>query len=163
MNQYMEKKITFIDMDGVLADFRERVQQVEATLGKKHEDKVDEMPFVFRDLNPIDGAVEAVKKLHHSGKYDLYIASTSPWKNPTALQDKKDWIQKHFGDIFYKKVFFAHNKNLLCGDYLIDDRLKNGAGMFKGQLLRFGIDYETGEQNEFPGWDAVLKHLLPDE
>ncbi len=112
----MEKKIVFIGMDGVLADFGERVRQVEATLGKKYGDKVDEIPFVFRDLNPLDGAVEAVKKLYASDRYDLYIASTSSWENPTALQDKKDWIEKHFGEFFYKKVIFTHNKNLLCGD-----------------------------------------------
>lgn len=163
MKHYKEKKIAFIDMDGVLADFGERVRQVEATLGKRHGDKVDEISFVFRDLNPIDGAVEAVKKLHASGKYDLYIASTSPWENPTALQDKKDWVEKHFGDIFYKKVIFSHNKHLLCGDYLIDDRLKNGADRFKGELLRFGIDHETGKRNEFPDWDAILKYLIKDE
>jgi 5'-nucleotidase len=26
------------------------------------------------------------------------------------------------------------------GDYLIDDRLKNGAGEFKGELIHFGTD-----------------------
>ncbi len=159
----MEKKIVFIDMDGVLADFGERVRQVEASLGNRHGNKVDEIPFVFRDLNPVVGAVEAVKKLHSSCRYDLYIASTSSWENLTALQDKKDWIEEHFGDIFYKKVIFTHNKNLLCGDYLIDDRLKNGAGEFKGQLLRFGVDHETSKKNEFPDWDAILEYLLHDE
>jgi 5'-nucleotidase len=160
MKHCKEKRIIFIDMDGVLADFGERVRQVEAALGKRHVDKVDEISFVFRDLNPVDGAVEAVKKLHQSEIYDLYIASTSPWENPTALQDKKDWIEKHFGGIFYKKVIFSHNKHLLCGDYLIDDRLMNGADRFKGKLLRFGVDHETGKLNEFPDWDAVLKYLL---
>jgi hypothetical protein len=39
------------------------------------------------------------------------------------------------------------------GDYLIDDRTKNGAGEFKGELIHFGTD-------KFPDWDSVLEYLL---
>ena len=47
------------------------------------------------------------------------------------------------------------------GDYLIDDRLKNGAGDFKGKLLRFGLDWENDNKpNEFPDWDSILDYLL---
>ena len=53
----------------------------------------------------------------------------------------------------------THRKDLLRGDYLIDDRLKNGAGEFKGKLLRFGTDWETGEKNEFPTWKEILNYF----
>jgi hypothetical protein len=46
------------------------------------------------------------------------------------------------------------------GDYLIDDRIKNGAGEFKGELLRFGWAYETETWNEYPTWESILKKLL---
>lgn len=36
---------------------------------------------------------------------------------------------------------------MLIGDYLIDDRLKNGASNFKGELIRFGWDYENKTWN----------------
>ena len=39
------------------------------------------------------------------------------------------------------------------GDYLIDDRLKNGAGEFKGELLHFGTA-------KYPDWKSVLEYLL---
>ena len=39
-------------------------------------------------------------------------------------------------------MIITHRKDLLIGDYLIDDRLANGAKDFKGKLLRFGYDYE---------------------
>ena len=39
-------------------------------------------------------------------------------------------------------MFITHRKDLLIGDYLIDDRLANGAKDFKGKLLRLGYDYE---------------------
>ena len=45
-------------------------------------------------------------------------------------------------------MFITHRKDMLIGDYLIDDRLANGAGNFKGELLRFGWDYEKKKQND---------------
>jgi len=49
----------------------------------------------------------------------------------------------------------------LMGDYLIDDRLKNGAGEFSGELLRFGVDWENDNKpNEYPTWDSILEKLL---
>jgi hypothetical protein len=54
----------------------------------------------------------------------------------------------------------THLKNMLIGDYLIDDRTANGAGEFGGQLLRFGWAYETENWNEYPTWESILKKLL---
>ena len=39
------------------------------------------------------------------------------------------------------------------GHYLIDDREKNGAKEFEGELIQFGSE-------KFIDWDTVLKYLL---
>ena len=57
-------------------------------------------------------------------------------------------------------MFITHRKDLLVGDYLIDDRLANGAGNFKGELFRFRWDYEKKIWNEYRDWDSVIKYLL---
>ena len=44
-------------------------------------------------------------------------------------------------------------KNLNYGDYLIDDRLANGADLFKGEHIHFGSD-------KFPNWESVCSYLL---
>jgi 5'(3')-deoxyribonucleotidase len=98
--------------------------------------------------------------LAESGKYELYIATAAPWGNPSAAMDKRFWIEEHFGDLFYKKMAVTHLKNMLIGDYLIDDRTANGAGEFKGELLRFGWAYETETWNEYPTWESIIKKLL---
>jgi hypothetical protein len=50
---------------------------------------------------------------------------------------------------------------MLIGDYLIDDRKKNGAVEFNGELLRFGFDWENNNKpNEYPTWKAILEKLL---
>ena len=71
------------------------------------------------------------------------------------------WIEKYFGRIFHKRLVTTHQKNHLMGDYLIDDRLKNGAGEFTGELLRYGVDWENDNSpNEYPTWDSILTKLL---
>lgn len=57
-------------------------------------------------------------------------------------------------------MFITHRKDLLIGDFLIDDRLKNGAEDFKGELIRFGWDYENLKWNEYPNWNSVLNKLM---
>ena len=102
-----------------------------------------------------------IRDRHDSGKYDLFIATSAPWGNPQSLTDKRFWLEDYFGDLFHKKLFTTHRKDLLIGDYLIDDRLKNGAGDFKGKLLRFGFDWENDNKpNDFPTWSSILDYLL---
>ena len=155
------KKI-FIDMDGVLADFGKKVNEInlDDTISMHFKKSPDEIEGVFRDLEPLKNAVTSVIKLYESGKYDLFIATTAPWNNPSSFSDKRIWIEEHFGEIFKKKMFITHRKDLLIGDYLIDDRLANGAKNFKGELLSFGFDYENQSWNEYKNWEDVLKKLL---
>jgi 5'(3')-deoxyribonucleotidase len=91
----------------------------------------------------------------------LYIATSVPWENSESYSDKKHWIENHFGKLFHKRIFATHSKNMLIGDYLIDDRKKNGAVEFNGELLRFGFDWENNNKpNEYPTWEAILEKLL---
>ena len=102
-------------------------------------------------MDPIPGAIEAVHCL--SEYYDVYILSTAPWDNPTAWNDKIDWLKRHFGDLFKKRVMLTHCKDLCDGDYLIDDNSKNGASEFPGEWIHFG-------SRNFPNWDSVTKYLI---
>lgn len=156
------KKIVFIDMDGVLVDFKDAIENAYRINPENEEtfkDNPDEIKGIFKNPKPISGAIEAVKKIADCGKYDLFIASTTPWDNPEAAMHKRNWIEEHFGDLFKKKMFLTHRKDLLIGDYLIDDRLKNGASEFKGELLSFGWAYEKNEWNEYKTWEDILNKL----
>lgn len=158
------KKVLFIDMDGVLADFQRGMTDwfdSHPHLYERHKNNPDHIHGIFRDLKPIEGAIEAVKKLYESGKYDMFIATTAPWGNPDSATDKRYWIERHFGnEMFHKRMFITHRKDMLKGDILIDDRTKNGAGEFEGQHIHFGWDYENEKWNEYPDWDSVLEELL---
>jgi 5'-nucleotidase len=162
-NMSEKKKIVYIDMDGVLVDLSkefEKFYEEHPFLRERYKKCPDHIHGIFRNPPPIEGAIEAVKKLAESGKYELIIATAAPWGNPESASDKRYWIERYFGKLFYKKMVVTHRKDLLAGDYLIDDRIKNGAGEFRGELLRFGWSYETETWNEYPTWESILNKLL---
>lgn len=104
-------------------------------------------------MQPLTGAIEAFNLL--AEHYDTFILSTAPWNNPSAWTDKCLWVKKHLGDKAYKRLIISHRKDLNKGHYLIDDRLKNGAIDFEGELILFGSE-------RFRDWEAVKKYLLPE-
>ncbi|MDR0541491.1 MAG: hypothetical protein LBH19_04685 [Dysgonamonadaceae bacterium] len=150
-----KKKILYFDMDNVLVDFRSGIDRLSKEIQCEYEGRLDEVPGIFSLMEPMSGAVEAVNLL--SQYFDVYILSTAPWKNPSAWTDKANWVHKYFGiekdAVFYKRLIISHRKDLNRGDYLIDDRTKNGAGEFQGELIRFGSE-------QFPDWEAILNYLL---
>lgn len=143
-------KIVYVDMDGVLVDFESGIDSLTEQELKSYENRFDEVPGIFSRMKPIEGAIESFQKL--TNHYNVYILSTAPWENPTALNDKLMWIKDHIGEKAKKRVIFSHNKHLNMGDYLIDDRTANGAGDFKGTHIHFGTE-------RFPNWEAVLQFL----
>ena len=149
-------------MDGVIVDFGYQLELVnnDPKISDSLKSSPDQIEGVFKNPPPIKNSIESIIKLHNSELYDLFIATTAPWNNPGSFTDKRLWIERYFGDLFKKKMFITHRKNLLIGDYLIDNRLANGAGNFKGELLRFGWDYEKKKWNEYRDWDSVIKCLL---
>lgn len=147
----MSKKILYIDMDNVIVNFQSGIDLLSEQSKIDYQGRYDEVPNIFSLMTPIDGALEAIEKLQ--AKYEIYILSTAPWHNPSAWSDKVLWVQKYLGEICYKRLILSHHKNLNRGDILIDDREKNGAKDFSGELLLFGSD-------KFPNWNTVLEYLI---
>ncbi len=143
-------------MDGVLVDFEKSVKDhfekypYQKSIYKNH---VDLIHNVFLNALPIDGAIEAVNKLNESNKFELFIATAAPWGNVESGAHKRMWIETYFGELFKKKMFITHRKDMLMGNYLIDDRITNGAGEFVGEHLHFGAE-------KFPNWNSVVEYLL---
>lgn len=145
------KKTIYVDMDNVLVDFPSGINRLDAETRSEFKDDLDEVPGIFSLMDPMPGAIESYIAL--SNVYELLVLSTAPWKNPSAWSDKLLWIQRYLGEHAHKRLILSHNKHLNRGDFLIDDRTANGAGIFQGELILFGSD-------EFPDWKSVTTYLL---
>jgi len=132
------KKIVYVDMDNVLVDFRSSFRHLSAEIKAEFKDNRDDIPGIFSLMRPMPGAIESFHEL--ARHFDTYVLSTSPWANPSAWSDKLLWIQEHLGEVARKRLILSHNKHLNVGDYLIDDRTKNGADRFTGEHIHFGTD-----------------------
>ena len=148
----MKLKVVYVDMDDVLVDFQSGIDSLSDEERRVYKDNIDNAPGIFSKMQPLDGAIEGYKKL--TEYFDVYILSTAPWNNPSAWSDKLLWVQKHLGDIAYKKLILSSNKHLNAGDYLIDDRTANGARDLKGEHIHFLTE-------KFKNWDDVLNYLMP--
>ncbi|CAN5155574.1 hypothetical protein BH09PAT1_BH09PAT1_8790 [soil metagenome] len=140
------KKIIFIDMDGVTADYDKAKNLLTSYKDDPHEEVVPE--GFFHSLEPIEGAISSLYELSALG-YNLYFLSTPQWSNPDCWGGKRVWVEKHFGELMFKRLILTHNKELLRGDYLIDDRITNGVENFEGVHIHFGSE-------QFPNWQSVL-------
>jgi 5'-nucleotidase len=144
----MNKKIIYIDMDEVLADFY-----------KSYLHKININPAIkfpqaeygfFANLDPIIDSIESVKKLIDCELFDVYILTAPSVHNPLCYTEKRVWIEKYFGIEFCEKLIISPNKGLNKGDYLIDDNIEGkGQDKFEGELIHFG-------SKKFPNWKSVI-------
>lgn len=147
----ISKPILYIDMDNVLVDFQSGINKLSEYEKREYEGRYDKVPDIFARMSPYE---EAINAYHHLARfYDVYILSTAPRNNPSAWSDKLIWVRKWLGTDGYKRLILSHHKNLNNGDFLIDDRLKNGAENFSGELILFGSE-------QYPNWDSVVDYLI---
>ena len=157
------KKILYIDMDGVIADFDKAMNKIAPNLplgdgpdydvrSKMVDEIVTPLNQFFQGLEPMEGAIEAVELL--KDKYDVYFLSTPMSAVPHSYMGKRVWIKEKFGEWANKKLILTHRKDLCIGHILIDDRTRNGAAEFRGKLMQFG------EGKAYPNWKSVLKELI---
>ena len=94
----MNKKIIYVDMDGVISDFDKAAKEG----GWTHR---PDLKVNFRDLELIPGAQDALLRLNQD--FDIFIATTPPWTRPKVWGEKRQthqglslkYLQEGFGAI----------------------------------------------------------------
>jgi 5'(3')-deoxyribonucleotidase len=104
-------------------------------------------PGFFRHLPVMADSVEVLQELNR--KYELFIVSAA-MEFPNSLKDKYDWLMEHFAFLSWKQIALTGSKDLVYGDYMIDDHVKNLKG-FKGKPYLF-----TSQHNlTVTGYDRI--------
>jgi len=143
------KKLIYVDMDGVLADF--------ITPFLKEIEKNPKQPYpqsqygFFLNLEPIKDSIESFKKLEEH--FDMWILTRPSVQNPLCYTEKAVWIKEKLGTNIQYKTIMCSDKSLLKGDFLIDDTLEYGQTEFEGELVHFG-------SGRFPNWKTVVDYLM---
>ena len=145
----MEKKIIYVDMDGVLCDF------YGASLKAKEVNPLQPYPQsqwgFFLKLDEIKDAVESYRLLET--KYDVWILTRPSFQNVNCYTEKVQWVCDHLGPDVVKKTILIPNKSLVKGDYLIDDQGGYGQEEFEGEWIHFG-------EKPFENWVNVVNYLM---
>ena len=143
------KKRIYIDMDGVICDFKKGIQDGIIKFAK-HKYQQSRYGF-FIGLEPMVGAIDAVLWL--SEHFDVYFLTRPSVQNLSCYSEKALWIQNHFGPEYLERLIISPDKSLLKGDYLIDDSILNGQKEFEGVFIQFNLN------PYFNDWNTVLKYF----
>lgn len=164
-----------VDMDGVLADFEggflkkyrakypdepyisledRRGFWVSAQYGMIRPDlcqkaiSIWESKDFFLDLDPIPGALTAVKQMSNLKDTDVFICTSPIMKYDHCPYEKYAWVEKHFGREYLEKVVLTRDKTIVSAHLLIDD------------------NPDISGAEPYPAWEHILftachnKHLL---
>ncbi|XP_075421977.1 5'(3')-deoxyribonucleotidase, mitochondrial isoform X4 [Ascaphus truei] len=138
-----------VDMDGVLADFEggflkkyrarypdepyialedrrgfwvsEQYEHLRPGLCEKAI-SIWEAKNFFLDLDPISGAVEAVKEMANLENTDVFICTSPIKRYRHCPYEKYSWVEKHLGHEFLDLIVLTRDKTVVSADLLIDDR-----------------------------------------
>ena len=142
----MQKRIIYLDIDGVLADFDGAIIN--------HIEDPPEMfvPGFFRNLAVMDGAKDGVRILLSNPNLDVYIGSKMTSKATNCATEKMEWIREHFPPLLRRMVLVC-DKGLLRGHVLVDDDAKRWKKKFKGKFIHFD------RNNPADSWRSVVEEL----
>lgn len=183
------KKIILLDMDSIIADLQGRIFELyneryggvdgepldykhvttwdyfeKGEVGSRIVKMFDE-PGFFRSLKPIPGAIEAATQLNETHK--IYIVS-SVGRRHAPIAEKVEWLQEHFPFISHRKYVFTSAKELVRGDYLIDDAPHNVEAwkemnpLGKALSIPYQYNYECPSYDFLGNWDSIAYYILLD-
>lgn len=137
--------IVLLDQDGVLADFergffsawsKARPEHPPVAIEERRQFRVAAdyplalqasvlalcaAPGFFLDLPPVAGAIEGVQQMLDAG-IDVRICTAPIDDFEHCVVEKYQWIERHFGRAFTRRIILTKDKTLVHGDWLVDDK-----------------------------------------
>lgn len=136
--------ITLVDMDGVIYEWGQQLNRVLKSIdpdfpvvpdryrnsfthlaGPGAEMRVVDWallhPDLYTDGEATAGSVEALEIMRAIG-LDVILCTTPAWKNPFGYSGKVQFAVTNFGDWVGDRMTFTHDKTLVFGDVIVDDK-----------------------------------------
>jgi 5'-nucleotidase len=72
-------------------------------------------------LDPIPNALESLVKMQEKG-HQVYICTSPLSESASCYTEKYEWVLKHLGKDWARRLIITKDKTLVYGDILIDDK-----------------------------------------
>lgn len=168
-----------IDMDEVMADiiphlleyyYKATGEKTDPTILKgKHVHEAVAKPELIREFLYQPGFFRTAPLIADSqlvvnalnNHHEVYIVSAA-MEFPQSLIEKYEWLQEHFPFLTWRQIAFCGSKQLVSGDYMIDDHLKN-LDYFEGEKLMFTSPHNEliEKHTRVNSWKEIAEILLP--
>jgi 5'-nucleotidase len=176
-----------VDMDGVMCKWQEMYDDLlrkhyphipifpfekvtrfktQSFYADEHREEIAEMmnmPGFYRDLEPMEGSVEALKAMKAAG-INVFLCTAPYVTNKTCASEKMDWVERHLGSDWLNKTIITSDKTLVRGDVLIDDKPNiKGAMTPSWTHIVFDAPYNRGIEprlNQWNEWHHVLAKVV---
>jgi len=115
-------------------------------------------PGFFRHLPVMEDSQEVLRELNKN--YEVFIVSAA-MEFPNSLKDKLEWLTDHFPFLNWRQIALTGSKDLVFGDYMIDDHVKNLKG-FKGKPYMYTAAHNLGVTgyDRINNWKEAAKIFL---
>ena len=140
----MLNKTLYIELDNVICDYNRRVFELRAEYDC---DDINELPIHYKDIEPIDTAIEAFEQL--ANLFEVYIITPD-----VQREEKIEWVRTHL-PFAVEWIVFCDTEEIREGNYLICRDHKK-AGCFRGRVIEF-------LSMDFPGWEDVAQYIAAKE
>lgn len=102
-------------------DYEELVEsQPEKQLMRLRAENIYHAKGFYENLPVVDGAVPALNELVELG-YDIRVCTSPLTEYRNCVLEKYEWIERHFGREFTRRIVMCKDKTIIRGDFLIDD------------------------------------------
>lgn len=145
----LQTPIIYVDIDDTLNYYTTHFLSL-----KKYEGHFPQsVEGFYSSIPPNIEGINVIKEL--SKYYNIYFLTAPSLKNPHSYTEKRLWIEMHFDYEWVDRLIICNHKNLLIGDYLIDDRnIGKGQDKFTGMLIQYN---DTSGINT---WNNIKNYFL---
>lgn len=112
-------------------------------------------PGFFADLPVMPQSQEVTQWLCRH--FDVFVV-TAATEFRNSLQDKYDWLERHFPFIGWKRLVLCGDKSVISADYMIDDNVYN-LEQFQGKKLLYTASHNVDETRflRVNNWSDIRK------